>query len=61
MPLNPFEPLKGKCPMVITEVSNFKEEGLVTPEVGEGEIGVLKINCPWMELKPCLLHGRQEC
>ena len=28
---------------VITEVDTFKEEGLVTPERGEGEKGILKI------------------
>ena len=29
---------------MITEVDTFKEEGLVTPERGEGEKGILKIN-----------------
>ena len=37
------EPLKGRCLVVITEMFNFKEEGLVTPEVGEGENGILKL------------------
>ena len=31
---------------VITEVANLKEEGLVTPEGGEGEKGILEINLP---------------
>ena len=43
--------------MVITEVSIFKEEGLVTPEVVEGENGILKIDCRWRELNLVLLHG----
>jgi hypothetical protein len=51
------ETLKGRCLVVITEVSNFKEEGLVSPEVGEGVNGILKINCPWRELYSGLLHG----
>ena len=29
---------------MICEVVNFKEEGLVTPEGGEGKKGILKIN-----------------
>ena len=29
---------------VITEVANFKEKGLVTPERGEGEKGILTVN-----------------
>ena len=29
---------------MITEVANFKKEGLVTPEGVEGEKGILKIN-----------------
>ena len=42
---------------VITEVANFKEKGLVTPEGGEGEKGILKISLP---MQGCLCK-RQEC
>ena len=31
---------------VITEVANLKEEGLVTPESGEGEKGISEIDLP---------------
>ena len=37
----PFWAFEGK---VITEVDNFQEKDLVTPEEGEGEKGILKIN-----------------
>ena len=31
---------------VVTEAANLKEEGLVTPEGGEGEKGILKLDLP---------------
>ena len=31
---------------MITEIDNLKEEGLVTPEGGEGEKGILEIDLP---------------
>ena len=42
-----FEPLK-----VIAEVVNLKEEDLVTPEGGEGEKGILKINLSMRGIEP---------
>ena len=37
---------------MITEVANFKEEGLVIPEGGEGENGILKINLSLQGIEP---------
>ena len=37
-------PLKAFDVKVITEVANFKEEGLVTQEGGKEENGIVKIN-----------------
>ena len=38
---SPFWDIEGE---VISEVANFKEEGLVNPEWGEGEKSMLKID-----------------
>ena len=45
---------------VITDVSNFKEEGLVTPEGGEGEKVTLKIDLSIQEIEPRLPSWRKE-
>ena len=37
---------------MILEVANFKEEGLVTPEEGEREEGILKISLPMQGIEP---------
>ena len=42
---------------VITDVSNFKKEGLVTPE---GEKATLKINLSIQEIEPWSPSWRQE-
>ena len=39
-------PLLAPVGEVITEAANLKEEGLVTPEGGEGEKGILKLDLP---------------
>ena len=46
---------------VITEVANIKEEGLASPEWGEGDKGILKINLSLRELNLGHLRERQEC
>ena len=46
---------------MITEIDNLKEEGLVTPEGGEGEKGILEIDLPFGELNSGRLRERQEC
>ena len=45
---------------VITDVSNFKEEGLVMPEGGEGEKVTLKINLSAQGIESPLPSWRQE-
>ena len=54
-------PLWASEGWVISEVANFKEEGLVTQEGWEGEKGELIFFCSKWELNPGLLHEMQKC